>query len=102
MGLDMYLFEEMGDHTTELMYWRKEWDIQRIIGEVLGVKIENCTEYPITWEELEQIRDEICDMSYGYWIAKEEFNYVQKGISKLDEILDTYPKDHVFCYYAWW
>jgi len=104
MGLDTYLSvrkklsekEKMciklgskKPESKEICYWRKERDIVELFGKVLGIVIENVTEYIITKEQLEKIYENELGI-----------NHLDKQIEKALKKINWETQEVIF--YNWW
>jgi hypothetical protein len=100
MGLDTYLFkskkikdekekliiflEDEKPKYEEIGYWRKNYELVEIFGKVLGVIIENCEDYEVTKEQLEEI----------FKITKDET--LAEAIKKVNW------EDEIVIFHNWW
>ena len=52
-----FLEDDKERESFEIDYWRKELKVVEVFGKVLGIGIENVTDYIVTKEQLEEIKD---------------------------------------------
>jgi hypothetical protein len=106
MGLDQYIIrrftskeleqnkinfpdelEENRNTGIEVQYWRKRYDIQGIIEGILDVLIENCEEYAISIEGIQELKQKLS--------RKKEYN-------SLSDIIKNHQEGWEYYYYGWW
>ena len=130
MGLDQWIFRKEDDdvdmegniievHDIEMLYWRKANQIHGWFERLFGV--ENCEEYPVTIEQIKELRDtcqkvldnhslaeELLPVTYGCFFGSYEydnwyFNQLEKTVKDIDKFLELdHDESDEFYYYAWW
>lgn len=129
MGLDMYMFKaenanEVGSDTCEEVgYWRKHPDLHSYIEELWReagcpnadeagdnpLYEFNCIEFPLTREQLEEIRElseehKLPTSPGGFFFSKSAPEDDPRTVEIMDkalEMLDEDPEAVIF-YYSWW
>lgn len=110
MGLDMYLRgkkrvngvvvegEEVTQVEIEVGYWRKDWDLHELIGDVIGVEIENCKDYGICEDELV----DLIDLIRGGAITEYDEEAKERTTAQLNRALELARKGWSIEYHGWW
>jgi hypothetical protein len=67
MGLDQNFFKTKNYNQEPISYFRKFYELQNLIGSILGEDVENSTFYRMGKEELIKIRTFLVDNHEKYW-----------------------------------
>jgi len=138
MGLDMFLTRQYTpkdenkmiimklsdkDEFEEVAYWRKCWEVQTAIGDIIGENIENCEYYVITKEQIEELLkwaysgegwglpngkvEEIMNRSEKELTEEEKQDIhiyqIRLTITQLKKILaETDFENYTIKYHGWW
>jgi hypothetical protein len=123
MGLDQYLYKK-----EEVLYWRKANQIQnwfdKLSIERTGKPIQNCEDFQITKEDIENLLDD-CEKAIelyksnnideledlmptvaGFFFGPTDYNEgylnnLEEAVRGLKELLDE-DSDATYIYNAWW
>lgn len=88
MGLDTSLYKSKKLSSAEkimkvlceesereaVAYWRKDWALVELFGNVLGEEIENCGSYEVTKEQLIEINKKLNDKQISKVIKKTDWD----------------------------
>lgn len=131
MGLDQWIFRKENEdvydnegniiecHDTEMIYWRK---CNQIHGwfDRLNNGVENCGDYPVTIEQLTELRDTCQKVIDNHELAgkllphmrgcffgaydydKYYYKELEHTIKDINEFLDDDHTGEEFYYHAWW
>ena len=118
MGLDMNIYRKpiLSDREKllneldgtkevwrDVIYWRKFWELQEVIGDIVGENIENCEKYKLNKENILDIINWLELSEYNKEIDEEHranFGDYIENLTKLIEETD-FTKYELY-YTGWW
>lgn len=122
MGLDQWVFRreiENGAGEDSAIYWRKCNQIHGYMDNLFG-GVENCGDYPITIDELKDLRktcqevldnndlaEELLPVTMGCFFGSYEYDEcyfydLKYTIEKIDKLLENHKDGMEYYYHAWW
>jgi len=117
MGLDMTIHRKIKDDTTEKLlnrlegkedsvevaYWRKFWELQDFIGDMLGEVIKNCEEYELSKENIEEIMAWLDNNRDTEDINEWSRGNINENLETLNKIIEETDFDkYKLVYGGWW
>lgn len=124
MGLDQWIFKrdsefdyESDEHCDDerMIYWRKAYAIHHYMENLFN-DVENCGDYPITLQELKELK-EVCQKIVDNHLLAEEllpdidpyeqydswyFMQLENTINGINELIKKHTEGDEYYYYAWW
>lgn len=133
MGLENYIFKKVpeGEHVYDdegnmvechdevVIYWWKCNEVHGYFERLFG-ELENCADYPVTVDQLKELRDTCQKVLDNHNLAEEllptyggvffgtydyderYFSRVAETVSKLDGLFENSGDDDEYYFYAWW
>lgn len=117
MGLDIYFHERMkgetdNENAVNIAYWRKHNRLMDAMAQIYGEEIENCEDYQVTGDVLDQLEARIKDpetelgdnVAGFFWGGDYEYDEdLQKedleAVAKAREVL---ARGNEVIFHAWW
>lgn len=121
MGLDMYFFARQkavaeanepasANEPVEIAYWRKHNRLMGALNDVLGTEIENCEDYPITEDILDQLEARAKERNLGdcqdgfFWGGDYEYDDEQAeyDLEQFQAARKALADGDAVFFHAWW
>lgn len=117
MGLDMSIYRKVRENTreeflnklegksecVEVICWRKFYELEDVIGKILGVCIENCKEYELDEDNIKLIIHWLEQNEHNEDIDEWKRNNIHNDIKHLNnEIAEIDFDVYKLVYESWW
>lgn len=117
MGLDMSIYRKVKENTKEellnklegkeeyiqVAYWRKFWELQDAIVDILGENIENCKEYELDEDNIKSIIDWLEQNKDNKDINEWSLSDIPNDIKHLNRLIAETDFDvYKLIYSGWW
>ena len=112
MGLDIYFNARKTEHhePEEIAYWRKHNRLMGAVSKVLGVELENCVDYTLTVDHLDQLIDlatnhDLHEPTSGFFWGSPSPYYDEDregDLFRFNKAKALIEEGYEVTFYAWW